>query len=106
LPGARESMALLKQHNFLLILISNQPGIAHGLFTATVLNAMHAAIQKKLATLNASFDAMYYCPHYPEAKIKEFSIECNCRKPKPGLILRAAQDFNIHLASSWMIGDI
>ena len=103
---AIETLALLKQKNFLLILISNQSGIAHEFFTINELEKMHQSIQQKLSKHKAGLDRIYYCPHHPEGKIKAVSFECNCRKPKPGLILQAAKEFDIDLNNSWMIGDI
>jgi len=106
LPNAIESLTALKENNFLLILISNQSGIAKGLFTIDELEEMHQAIQKTLLNFNVWLDEIYYCPHHPEGKIKQYSIECDCRKPKPGLILQAAKEYDIDLSGSWMIGDI
>ncbi len=103
---AVETLALLKKNNFLLILISNQSGIARGFFTIDELDKMHQSIQQTLSKHNAELDAIYYCPHHSEGKIIEYSFECDCRKPKPGLILKAAKDFNIALSNSLMIGDI
>lgn len=96
----------LREAGFLLIIISNQSGVAHGFFKEDALNAVEGRIRELLQKENIELDGFYYCPHHPEGKIKEFSVECACRKPKPGMILQAASDFNIDLAQSWMIGDI
>ncbi|MBV9962823.1 MAG: HAD family hydrolase [Parafilimonas sp.] len=106
MPNAIKSLAALKKNKFLLILISNQSGIARGFFTVEQLNSMHEVIQQTLSDFNVMLDEIYYCPHHPEGKIEEFTIECECRKPKPGLILEAAKKNNIDLNNSWMVGDI
>jgi len=106
LPYAIEALGRLKRNNFLLILISNQSGIAKGFFTIDALKKMHKVIQQTLANFNVQLDAIYFCPHHPEGKIEEYNIECDCRKPKPGLILRAADEHNIDVGNSWMTGDI
>lgn len=103
---AAEMLQLLKQENYLLIVISNQSGIARGYFSEDDVNKMHDAIQQKLLAYNVQLNAFYYCPHYANGVIKKFAVDCDCRKPKPGLINKAAQDFNINLKKSWMIGDI
>jgi D,D-heptose 1,7-bisphosphate phosphatase len=106
LPHAIEALGALKRNNFLLILISNQSGIARGFFTVDELKEMHWVIQQTLLNFNVWLDAIYYCPHHPDGQIKEYGIECECRKPKPGLILKAANEHNIDLSNSWMAGDI
>jgi D,D-heptose 1,7-bisphosphate phosphatase len=104
--AAIETLRALKKNNFLLILISNQSGIARGFFTADELEEMHRALQHVLLQFNVQLDAVYYCPHHPEGKIKIYSTDCNCRKPKPGLILQAAKEHDIDVSNSWMVGDI
>ncbi len=106
LPHAIETLVQLKRNNFLLILISNQSGVARGFFTLNDVEKMHQTIQQKLWKHDVQLDAMYYCPHYPYGKIAEYSFDCSCRKPKPGLIFQAANSHNIDLSNSWMIGDI
>lgn len=106
LPGAVEALIALKKNNFWVILISNQPGIASGFFTMDELKEMNKALRQILLYYDVALDGVYYCPHHPEGKIEKYSIECDCRKPKPGLILKAAAEHNIDLSNSWMIGDI
>ncbi len=106
LPDAIETLSALKKNKFLLILISNQSGVARGFFSVEQLEKMHDVIQQTLSNFNVKLDAIYYCPHHPEGKIKEYTIECECRKPKPGLIFKAAAAYNIDLNNSWMVGDI
>ena len=100
--------ALLQLHtnNYSLIVISNQSGIADGFFKEMDLEEINTEIQLQLSLYNVHIDAFYYCPHLPNGIIPEYAVDCDCRKPKPGLILKAANDFNIDLKNSWMIGDI
>jgi len=88
----------LKDSGFLLIVITNQSAINRGLTTDKNLKKIHQKIQEYLIKNKTSIDGFYYCPHTPDE-------ECNCRKPKPGMILKAADDFKIDLKSSWFIGD-
>lgn len=106
LPGAIEALALFKKYNFLLIIITNQSGIAHGYFTIDELEEMNNAVQQILKYYDIQLNGIYYCPHHPHGKIEGYNIECDCRKPKPGLILKAAKEHKIDLSNSWMIGDI
>jgi len=109
LPGASEAIKLINSSGYLAIVITNQPVIARGEVTVDGLQEIHNKLETELGKDGAYIDGLYYCPHHPdkgfEGEIVELKFECDCRKPKPGLILRAAKDFNIDLASSWMIGD-
>ena len=100
------ALTLLQQHNFLLIVISNQSGVARGYFTEKDLESVSEKIRSLLATEGIKIDGFFYCPHHKEGTIKEYSIDCDCRKPKPGLILKAVADFSVDVTQSWMIGDI
>jgi len=106
LPHTIEALLMLKKNNFLLIVVSNQSGIAKGFFTMEELKTMNKAFRQILSYYEVELDAVYYCPHHPEGKLEKYSVECNCRKPKPGLILKAAGEYDIDLSNSWMVGDI
>ena len=109
IDGVTEAIKKINQSGYLAIVVTNQPVIARGEVTWEELNEIH----KKMATLlgkdGAYVDAIYICPHHPdkgfEGERPEYKIDCNCRKPKPGLLLQAAKDFNIDLSQSIMIGD-
>jgi D-glycero-D-manno-heptose 1,7-bisphosphate phosphatase len=101
IPGAQEALIRLKSAGYLLVVISNQAGIARGYYRASDLLELHTWVNQQLAPLHAAIDAFYFCPHHPDFT----EGECDCRKPVPGLILRAAQEWNIDLSRSWMIGD-
>ncbi|MBO0699164.1 MAG: HAD family hydrolase [Zavarzinella sp.] len=96
-PGATEGLAVLHRAGFLLVVVSNQPGVAGGLFPESALGAVWARLAKLLAP--APLARCYYCPHGP-------ADACDCRKPRPGLLLRAARELGIDLGRSWMVGDI
>jgi len=103
---AGEALQLLNKNGYAIIVVSNQDGIGKGLFKFNDLTKVNEAIQRKLAPFKVAIDAFYYCPHYVNSSIPAYAIDCSCRKPKPGLILRAAKELNINLSLSWMIGDI
>ena len=89
-----------------LVVITNQSGLARGLFDAAALVRMHNHLTGELARSGARLDGIYYCPHHPEGTVPELAVTCPCRKPAPGLLLQAAQDLDLDLAASWFIGDI
>ena len=91
------------------IVVTNQPVIARGEVTKDELEEIHNKLETLLGNEGAYLDAIYYCPHHPESgfngEIKELKVDCDCRKPKPGMFLKATEDYNIDLENSWMIGD-
>jgi len=101
-----EGLKLLKEEKFLLVVISNQAGVAKGYFEEKNLENVWNKISELLQKHQVNIDAFYYCPHEPNGTIKEYAVECDCRKPLPGMILKAASEFKIDLSRSWMIGDI
>ena len=100
IDGAREAIKFCNERGILAVVVTNQSGIARGFYTAQNVDALHDFMQKNLAQVGAHIDGFYYCPHHPD-----FSGECNCRKPKPGLILRACEDFKINPAEAILFGD-
>lgn len=110
LEGAAQAIRAIHEAGYLAILVTNQPVIARGECTRELLDKIHGKMENLLAQEASTYlDAIYYCPHHPdsgfEGEVKEFKIPCECRKPAPGMILRAAEDLNIDLAHSWIIGD-
>lgn len=103
--GAAEAIADLNRLGFLTIVVSNQPGIAKGKYTYSLLDKVTAKMKEGVAQCGGRLDGIYYCLHHPEAAADELRARCDCRKPRPGLILRAAGDFSIDLDESIMIGD-
>lgn len=104
-PYAAQAVRLLNDAGWLAILVTNQAGVARGYFTEEMIGTVHDVLKEVLQNGGAHLDAIYYCAHHPSAGQPPYRYECDCRKPKPGLILRAAQEFDINLAESWMIGD-
>jgi D-glycero-D-manno-heptose 1,7-bisphosphate phosphatase len=98
LPGVAESIALLNQARFRVIVVSNQRCVAKGLVTSQTLDSMHQQMCGWLSAAGAKIDGVYYCPH-------EKQPPCSCRKPAPGMLLTAASEHHIDLTASWMIGD-
>ncbi len=109
LPQTAKAIQMINKSGYLAIVITNQPVIARGEVTIEELTEIHNKMETLLGNEGAYLDAIYYCPHHPdkgyEGEIADLKINCDCRKPKPGLLLQAAKDFNIDLSSSWMIGD-
>ena len=100
IDGARDAIKFCNERGILAIVVTNQSGIARGLYTSKEVDTLHDFMQKSLAQIGAHIDAFYYCPHHPD-----FSGECSCRKPKPGMILRACKDFKINPAQAILFGD-
>lgn len=109
LPGVAEAIRRINESGYLAIVATNQPVIARGEVTVPELWEIHNKMETLLGQEGAYVDAIYYCPHHPhkgyEGEIPELKFDCDCRKPKPGLLLQAAKDFNIDLSASYMVGD-
>ncbi len=104
--GVIESLKTFQNLGYFLIIITNQSGIAMGCFKSHALKKAVRRIEDLLRYNGVYIDGFLYCPHHPEGKVEKYAIECECRKPKPGLLHTAAEKFNIDLSKSWMIGDI
>lgn len=104
--GIHPELLALQTMGFRLIVITNQSGIAKGYLTEEDLQRMHIYLSQQLMKEHIYLDAIYYCPHHPDGIIPDLAITCNCRKPQPGLLLRAQAELDIDLAQSWLIGDI
>lgn len=102
---AIEAVKRINQLNYLVIVVTNQSAVARGLTDESGVHSVNNFIYEQFIANGAKIDNFYYCPHLPNGSVKKFAIECNCRKPEPGLILKAAADHDIDLASSFFIGD-
>ena len=100
-----EAIRLLNESGYKVVVISNQSGVARGYYQEKDIEIYNRAMKKKLEEENAYIDAIYYCPHYSKATIKKYKIDCDCRKPKPGMLKRAERDLNLDLKGSFLIGD-
>lgn len=105
-PYAFEALQQLNQLGFLLVIVTNQSGIARGYFGREEVENLHGYFSQVFDSIGIPLSGFYYCPHHPDAPAGEFSIDCDCRKPKPGMLRQAAHKLNIDLSASWMIGDI
>ncbi|HVF43603.1 MAG TPA: HAD family hydrolase [Pyrinomonadaceae bacterium] len=104
-PFAPEAIRLLNEAGWLAVLVTNQAGVARGYFKEDVISAVHDLLARELERGGARLDAVYYCPHHPSVGEPPYRSDCDCRKPRPGLITRAAAEHDIDLAGSWMVGD-
>ena len=105
LPDVGKAINKFHELGFKTIVISNQPGLAKDKFTMDIFKKIQKKMEQELAKTGSYLDGQYYCLHHPEGTNKEYTKACECRKPKPGLILKAAEKHDIDLANSWMIGD-
>ena len=109
IDGVAEAIKKINESGYLAIVVTNQPVIARGEVRFDELEVIHNKMETLLGQEGAYLDFIYFCPHHPhkgyEGEVPELKIDCDCRKPKPGMLLRAAEDFNIDLSKSWMIGD-
>lgn len=109
LPGVADAIRKINSSGYLAIVVTNQPVIARGEVTVDELNEIHCKMETLLGMEGAYLDAIYYCPHHPhkgyDGEVPELKIDCGCRKPKSGMLMKAAEDFNIDLSQSWMVGD-
>jgi D-glycero-D-manno-heptose 1,7-bisphosphate phosphatase len=109
IEGAAQAIRAINQLGYLAIVVTNQPVIARGECTETELDTIHKKMETELGKEGAYLDDLFYCPHHPDkgfpGERPELKIECDCRKPKPGMLLKAAQKYNIDLSRSWMAGD-
>lgn len=109
LDGAAKAVGALNKSTYLSICVTNQPVIARGEVTYSELDAIHGRLDSELARTGAYLDDMFFCPHHPHkgyaGEVPELKMDCDCRKPKPGMLFQAADKYNIDLAASWMVGD-
>jgi len=105
LEGAAEGIRAFKSAGLLAVVVTNQSIIARGMADVATLEAIHARMQEMLRREGAELDAIYYCPHHPDGVVETLAVRCDCRKPAPGMLLRASRELNIDLARSVMIGD-
>jgi len=105
IPGAAEAVRLLNEAGYLVIVVTNQSGVARGFYGEDDVARFNAALAQRLGAEGAHIDAFYHCPHHPQGTVARYAIACDCRKPKPGLLEQAARDFSIDRARSFLIGD-
>ncbi len=105
LPGSLEAIRMINQAGLLAVVTTNQSGVARGYFSQDLVEAVHAQLLSTISSEGARLDAIYYCPHHPSEGSPPWRAVCECRKPRPGMILRAAREHGIDLAGSYVVGD-
>lgn len=105
LPRAADAVRRINESGYLALVVTNQSGIARKIFDLPLLERAHDLLHRRLAREGARLDGIYFCPHHPDALDPEFRAVCNCRKPGPGMILRAVEEHSIDPSRSWLIGD-
>lgn len=104
-PYSAAAIKLLNENDWLAILTTNQAGVARGYFSEDLIKTVHERMTASLENDGARLNAIYYCAHHPSVGEPPYRFDCDCRKPKSGLLTRAAQDYDIDLSESWMVGD-
>jgi len=104
--GAAEGLARLHAAGYALVVVTNQSGVARGVFPESALAAVESRLRRMVRDAGAELTGFAYCPHHPEGTVPQYARVCECRKPAPGMILRAAGECGVDLARSWMVGDI
>jgi histidinol-phosphate phosphatase family protein len=104
--GAAEGLRMLAEAGYLLVVVSNQSGVARGYFPESAIGPVEDRVRELLAEQGVMLDGFHYCPHHPDGRVAAYAFECDCRKPAPGMLHEAARSLGIDLARSWMVGDI
>jgi D-glycero-D-manno-heptose 1,7-bisphosphate phosphatase len=105
IPGAAEAIRKLNEAHLLTIAVTNQAGVARGYYPESKVTQVHEALNELLAQQGARIDRFYYCPHHPTEGIGRYRKDCDCRKPKPGMLYRAAEDLSLNLGDCFLVGD-
>lgn len=105
IPGVPESIRVLKEAGYLVIVVTNQSGVARGYYSLDDVAKLHSHIQEQLAAMGTQVDAFYVCPHHPTEGFGVFRCDCDCRKGAPGMLLQAAAEHNIDMKRSYIVGD-
>jgi D-glycero-D-manno-heptose 1,7-bisphosphate phosphatase len=104
-PFSVDAVRLLNRAGFAIVIVTNQAGIARGIVKEAFVQEAHRHIAERLQAGGAAIDGFYYCPHYPTGVVEPYRVECDCRKPQPGLLRRAARDLDLDLGRSFVVGD-
>jgi D-glycero-D-manno-heptose 1,7-bisphosphate phosphatase len=104
-PWSVDAIRVLNEAGLLVIIVTNQAGVARGYFDEALVRDTHALIDKRVREGGARIDAYYYCPHHPDGVVEALRVTCECRKPKPGMIQQAARDLDIDVPGSFVVGD-
>jgi len=104
-PWSVEAVRLVNRASWAAVVVTNQAGVARGYFPESVIHEVHQGMRESMQAGGASFDAVYFCPHHPSVGEPPYRKDCDCRKPRPGLLKRAEQELDLDMARSWVIGD-
>ena len=104
-PRVEAAVKLLNEGGFFVVIVSNQAGVARGYYKEKEVELFNRVMKEKLKEKGAYIDAIYYCPHHPEAIVEQYQIDCDCRKPNAGMLLKAAKEHGIDLKQSYIVGD-
>jgi D-glycero-D-manno-heptose 1,7-bisphosphate phosphatase len=104
-PWAAEAVRLINQAGYKVIVLTNQSGVARGLFSDSLVHEVHYKLETELNKQGARLDAIYYCPHHPSGRVAPYCVECDCRKPRPGMVERAQREFDLDLGRCYFVGD-
>ena len=104
-PWSLDSVRLLRRAGYAVVVVTNQSGVGRGMIEESFVEEVHQFIQSRLVDIGEKLDGHYYCPHEPSASIEAFRVDCDCRKPKPGLVTRAARDLGLDVERSIVVGD-
>ncbi|MFC2006278.1 D-glycero-beta-D-manno-heptose 1,7-bisphosphate 7-phosphatase [Chloroflexota bacterium] len=105
IPQSGDAIRLLNENGFMVVIVSNQAGIAYGYYQEEDTVSFNQIMRERLAKESAHLDAIYYCPHHAEAKVEKYRVDCDCRKPKPGMLIMAEKELGIDMKSSYIVGD-
>lgn len=105
IKGAAYAIRILSEAGYFIVMVSNQSGVARGMFTIYEVQLVNERVEVELEKAGSRLDAVYFCPHYDKGSVPAYSFSCACRKPRPGMGLRAAQEHELLLSESYMIGD-
>jgi D-glycero-D-manno-heptose 1,7-bisphosphate phosphatase len=105
LDGGAAAVAALNRAGWAVVVVTNQSGVARGFFGEADVARVHEHLAELLRGYGAKIDAFHFCPHHPDGEMDAFRVECDCRKPRPGMLRRAAAELGLDLAASWMVGD-
>jgi D,D-heptose 1,7-bisphosphate phosphatase len=105
IKGAKESIKIFNDLGYLVVVVTNQSGVARGYYDENSVKELHDYLQREVESIGGHVDGFYYCPHHPEKGIGKYKLDCNCRKPEPGMFLQAKEDLDIDFSNSIMVGD-
>jgi len=105
IPGAKEAIKIFKNLGYMVVVVTNQSGVARGYYNEASVEKLHEYLQKEVEQVGGHIDGFYYCPHHPEKGIGSYKQNCNCRKPEPGMFYNAKKDLDIDFSTSIMVGD-